>query len=316
MNALLRALLLLVSAGLSLNAWGVCTSLIKGSVAVDVRQCSDIHPESAFPAQDSKYSFIYDLPPANRKTLYDSYRGILIGGRIVRSQAVRSGLSEEKGALSGESVHIFMPAGSATCTQVSGQRIQGNLEQICCEGGGNSPCLLDTDYVMKGFQPVERAPQKSLAQARSPEAKALYLDASKKLQAQDKKGAAAVFEKLRSMGQLDIQGQYVLALTYRDLDKCKNAMPLLAELQKQFEGNDYWVEAEPYLRAGSFLYARCLSKDGRASEAVLVLQGFLVEPKKYKKEILQSLSNPDFGYITTSKPYIKYKESAQRVLKQ
>lgn len=316
MNALLRAPLLLASVFLPFEAWGVCTSLIKGSVAVDVRQCSEIRPESAFPAQDSKYSFIYDLPPANRKTLYDSYRGILLKGRIMRSQAIRSGLSEERGALSGETVSIFMAAGTATCTQVSGRHIQGELEQICCEGGGNSPCLLDTDYVLKSFQPLADTPQRSLAKARSPEAKALYVEAAKKLQAKDKKGAAVVFEKLRTMGQLDIQGQYVLAATYRELDKCKSAMPLLTDLQHKFEANDYWVEAEPFVRGGSFLYARCLSKDSRASEAVLVLQGFLVEPRKYRKELQQSLTHPDFGYITTSKPYIKYKESAQRALSQ
>jgi hypothetical protein len=303
----------LVCLFLPYRALAVCTTLIKGSVAVDVKQCSEIIPETYFTKGDPKYSFVYDIAPVNRKALMETYRGILIKGRVVRSQAISSGITDEKGALSGDTIDIFIPKGSGTCEQ-AGELVQGDIEQICCEGGGNSPCLLDAEYVMKAFKPLEKAPQKSLAKERSPEAKAIYADAGKKLKDGDLKGAALSLEKLKTQGQLDVQGQYVLAKTYRDLDRCKNAIPILEQLQKQFESNDYWVESEPFIRGGSILYARCLSRDGNSSEAVLVLQGFLVEPKKYKREIQESLVHPDFGYITTTKAYTKYKASATRAL--
>jgi hypothetical protein len=141
-----------------------------------------------------------------------------------------------------------------------------------------------------------------------------YIEAQKLLAQKDYKKAIVILDNLNFNGQLDVPGKFLLAAAYRDMDKCPRAIPILDDLYQKFEKGDFWTDDEPYIRRANFLFARCLSMQEKAGEAVMILQGFLVEPKKFRKEIQESLSHPDFGYIKTSKPYLEYKESAQKAL--
>ncbi len=305
--------------GLSLlsaeNAWAVCMTLIKGPVAIAVKQCVVTSPEQTFASRDIKYNFIRDLPPANRKQFADSYRGLLVSGKVLQSQAIRQGMSEDKGALVGEDIVGFVRAGGSTCEVMSGKMIEVQVNQVCCDGGGAAPCLFDTSYVLNQVKISDtRASGQANAAKRSPEAQALYAKANKALSVRDWKGAAAAFELIRNRAELDVNAQYQLAVIYRELDKCPLAMPLLEGLQKIFESKTYWTDNEKAVRNGSFLYARCLSMTGKIAESVLILQGFLVEKSRYRKELKESLVQKDFGYLRTSKPYLKYKASVEKAL--
>ncbi|WP_141736010.1 hypothetical protein [Oligoflexus tunisiensis] len=292
----------------------VCASLVRGQVMLDIQSCSNIQPEKAFASPEPKYNFIRDLPPPQRKAFLDSYRGLSVKAKVARSFAVRSGLSPEQGALSGETIRAFIPPQALTCGAISGKRIQAVMDETCCEGGGEVPCLLGTSYVLKKAAVLGGANTKagrSDAQlARDPD----YIQAQKFLSQRDYKKGTALLEKLNLSEKLDVQGKYLLAAAYRDMDKCPRAIPLLEALYQKFERNDFWTDDEPYIRRANLLYARCLSMQVKAGEAVMILQGFLVEPKKFRKEILESFSHPDFGYIKTSKPYIEYREAASRAL--
>jgi len=297
------------------NAWAVCMTSIKGPVAIAVKQCVVATPDQTFATRDSKYNFIRDLPPENRKKFIDSYRGILVTGNVAQSQAIRDGISEEKGALVGEDIVGFIPQGAGTCEQTSGRTIEVQLNQSCCDGGGATPCLYDTSYVLTQVKVTDtRASGRAAAEKRSPEAQAIYGKVARALNVRDLKTAAAELELLRNRNELDANGQFQLATIYREMDKCPKAMPMLESLQKIFESKTYWTDNEAAVRKGSFLYARCLSMLGKSSEAVLILQGFLVEKTRYRKEIKDSLFHRDFGYIRTSKSYMKYKASAERAL--
>jgi hypothetical protein len=292
----------------------VCASLVRGQIMLDIQSCSNIQPEQAFASSEPKYNFIRDLPPPQRKVFLDSYRGLSIKAKVARSFAVRSGLSPEKGALSGEVIKAYIPPQNLSCGAISGKRIQAVMDEVCCEGGGEAPCLLGTSYMLKKPAVLGAANSKAGHRdshlSKNPE----YIKAQKLLLQKDYKQATVILDNLNFNGKLDVQGKFLLAAAYRDMDKCPRAIPILEDLYQRFEKSDFWTDDEPYIRRANFLYARCLSMQEKAGEAVMILQGFLVEPKKYRKEILESFSHPDFGYIKTSKPYMEYKQSAQRAL--
>ncbi len=307
---------LVISIGLTLSfmaeqAFAVCTTLVKGPVAIDVKSCSAVAPEATFRG-DSKYNFIRDLPPANRKQFLGTYRGSLVSGTVTQSQAIRDGISDEKGALLNERISAFIPANQSSCDQVNGKLIEVVLNQTCCDGGGASPCLLDTGYVLNQIK-VSGTSAKAGAKKPS-DIQALYTKARGAAAIKDFKQSAALFEQIRTRGELDVFGQFQLGLVYREMDKCNQALALLEPLHQKFEKKDMWTDTEAPIRKGSFLYARCLAVLGRASESTLVLQGFLVERQKYRKEIKDSLGHRDFGYIRTSKPWMKYKKAAEAAL--
>jgi len=292
----------------------VCASLVRGQVMLDIQSCSNIQPEKAFASHEPKYNFIRDLPPPQRKAFLDSYRGLSVKAKVARSFAVRSGLSPEQGALSGETIRAFIPPQQLSCGAIYGKRVEAVMDEVCCEGGGEAPCLLGTSYLLKKTAVLGTANTKAGHKDSHFSASPEYKQAQKLLAQRDYKKATALLEKLNQNQQLDVQGKFLLAAAYRDMDRCPAALPLLETLYQKFERNDYWTDDEPYIRRANFLYARCLSMMEKSGDAVMILQGFLVEPKKYRKEITESFSHPDFGYIKTSKAYLEYKEAASRAL--
>jgi hypothetical protein len=304
--------ILLVGATLRSQALAVCTTLVRGPVAIAVSQCKTVAPEMSFKG-DSKYAFIKDLPPTNRSKFLSTYRGSLIWGTVTQSQAIRQGISDEKGALLNEKITAFVPVSQSSCNAILGKLIEVDLRQSCCDGGGVSPCLLDTGYVLSKIKVSELKASKSSAK-RSAEAQAIYAKVKQAVIVKDYRKASGLLEQLRTKGELDVQGQFQLAALYREMDKCTQGVVVLEPLYERFEKKDYWTDTEAPIRKGAFLYARCLSVLSRASEATLVLQGFLVEPQKFRKEIRDSLSHRDFGYIKTSKPWAKYSAAAQKAL--
>lgn len=305
---------LLMTGTLSSNVFAVCTTLVKGPIAIQVKQCKVVTPETSFKG-DSKYNFIRDLPPANRKQFLSTYKGSLIDGTVTQSQALREGISDEKGALLNEKISAFIPAASGSCESFLGKLLEVELKQSCCDGGGVTPCLLNTGYLLTDVKVSDgKASSKSNQPKKTAEGQALYKKARTAAAAKDYKTAASYFEQLRTKGELDVLGQFQLGLVYRELDKCNQALSVLEPLHQRFEKKDYWTDTEMPVRKGTFLYARCLSVLSRASEATLVLQGFLVERQKFQKEIKDSLFHRDFGYIKSSKSWLKYKAAAEKAL--
>ncbi|MCX6131179.1 MAG: hypothetical protein NTX25_19240 [Proteobacteria bacterium] len=308
-------LLVLLSFLFEQSLSAACASLVRGQLTLDVQSCSSVQSEQVFGTAEPKYNFIRDLPPAQRKAFLDSYRGLLVKGKVARSLAVRNGLSPEQGALAGESITAFIPPQLMSCDAVNGKRLQAIMDETCCEGGGEVPCLLGASYVLRKPEVIGGANSKagnldSHATRQRPE----FRQAQVFLTRKDYKQAVIALEKLHKANQLDVQGSFLLAATYRELDKCPLALPLLESIYRRFEKNDYWSDDETYIRRGTLLMARCLSMLERPGEAVMVLQSFLVEPQRFRKEINDSFSHADFGYIQTSKPYLDYREIAVKAL--
>jgi hypothetical protein len=130
------------------DARASCLSLKSGPIIYDVQGCGAIQPEQHFDTSKDKYSWVAGLDPAGRKRFYDSYRGLYLKGKVVKSNASEKGLSGEAGVLSGDDILMFVPPGQQSCPAVIGKRLAGQLQEVCCDGGGDPPCLLNTSYVL------------------------------------------------------------------------------------------------------------------------------------------------------------------------
>ncbi|MGE0172756.1 MAG: tetratricopeptide repeat protein [Oligoflexales bacterium] len=310
----LKSFILLNLIAIAPTAWGECVALVKGAVAVDVATCGVLNPEATFDLKKDDYRFIADLPAAERKKFYDSYRGLILKGKVVKSMAKKSGLSPEKGVLAGEEVQLFVPPG-VSCAGLPGGRVAGNIEEVCCEGGGDVPCLLNSPYVIRELKKIgeagSRAGDKERKTAiRSADYKAGLLAYTKK----DLVNTVKNLEKARAANSLDVKGNYILAETYRRQDDCRKAVPILEGLNKKYQAQDFWDDERSTMEEANFLLARCYAKLNKPGDTISILMTFLLDPKKDRKWIESSLKHKDFGWIHTSKEYRTYKDEATRAL--
>jgi len=298
-------------------AFGGCLSLVKGPIVADIIACHALEPEKTLSPQKASFQWIGDLDAKSRSDLYETYRGLFLKARVVKSQAVNQGLSEERGALIGKEVFVFFKEAGATCATFHGKRSAGQLEEVCCDGHGNSPCLLDTGYVFKSLKPVGAVGTSAGDVTRKKASTSKdYQEAEKAFNEKKYRAAIKSYELARMDGSLDIKGHYRLGLSYREVDESKKAIPILEQVHTRYEGGESWADEEQTVRDAIFLLARCYAKTNQPEKSVLILEGYLLDPKKHKKEIQESLKERDFGWINTSKPFKDYKAQALKVLGQ
>lgn len=294
-----------------------CLGLIKGPVAVDVQSCGMVKPE-AFDVTKPNYKFISDLDAAGRAQFYNQYRGLAIKGIVVRSQAVREGFNPTKGALQGENQVIFLPPGTEQqCAALINKRVTGMIQEKCCDGNGDAPCLLNTSLSLTGLKISGDALVNGEGKAITPgrladKHKDSYKEAEKFYSQKKYKEAVIAFKKADAENDIDVKGLYRWANSLRELEKCPEAVIPLKRIYDLSQNGKIWADQELDSRRGIFLLARCHAKMGEPSNAVFYLNGFLLEPKRYRSELIQSLKHKDFGWIHTSKEYIEYRNEAQK----
>ena len=299
------------------RSFAECISLIKGPVALDVKSCGRINPEKSFDVGLPQYRFIKDFPPKERKEFLDSYRGLFVKALVARSLASKSGLSEEKGVLNGEVVDLFFPPGVGSCGEISKRRLKAQLEQACCEGGGDPPCLLTSDLVITDFKVIGKTASGAGNKTRRIAKKSdLYKKADSAYRRKSFEESANLFEMVKATGQLDLNGYYKLGHSYRELDLCRKAVPPLKFLYSKYNQKQFWAEEEKALVMGVFMLARCYSKLNEPGFATQILEGYLLDPEKNKGLILRSLKHPDFGWIKTTKEFRQYKKAALKMLEE
>lgn len=297
-------------------AESACSSLKSGPMVYDVAGCGQLIPEQHFDLKKEKYAWIADLDAAGRKQFFDTYRGLFLKGKVVKSQVVEQGLSSEPGALGGQDILLFWATGSQSCGTVNGKRVSGTLREVCCDGTGDAPCLLGTGYMVDGAQVIGTAASGAGDATREKARQSKDYEAGlKAFQAKKWKEAAKAFERARNGDELDMQGHYFLGFALRELDQCADAVSPLKRVQEARETKKLWADEEAMARKAVLLLARCYSKLNQPGNAVLILNSYLLEPAKYKNEIKESLVNKDFGWIHTSKEYRDYKKEATKRLK-
>ena len=296
--------------------YGECLGLVSGPVVLDINSCKMVDPKGDFDP-NADYSFYKGMTAADRKNFMASYRGLLFQGHVVKSLAVREGLSKETGALYNENISLFVPPSSSlTCQSSLNKRIAVQVKEVCCSGGVDAPCLLKTSYVSTESKIVGEAKSSTgdksrVASKRSEDYKKAIAFYKKK----SYKNAAKYFEIAKGKKEIDVLGSYLLGVSYRKLDLCRKTIPVLQEIFERSEKKDIWADEEKTVRRSNFLLARCYAKTNQPSKAVIILNSYLIEPKKYRKEISLSLKHKDFGWINASKEYRDYSSSAGKFVK-
>ena len=128
-----------------------CLSTVSGPVALKVSSCAIVDSKT-FDLKKPQFKFIEDLDLAGRVEFLKTYRGLLVTGSVLFSQADRRGELPEKGVLKGQKIQVFVREGVGTCEKNFAAGLVGVvLDEVCCNGTGNSPCLLETGFVAKGY---------------------------------------------------------------------------------------------------------------------------------------------------------------------
>jgi hypothetical protein len=293
------------------RASGECLGLARGPVVYDVDQCAAIQPETAFPKGNPEYQWLWDLDANARGKFLNTYRGLALKGRVVKSEAVARGVSEDKGVLMGQNVTIFIPPGGGQCTTYQGKRVAAEIVEDCCQKG-EPPCLVSR-FVWSGAKIIGTADKGSAERPAgiSKEARSLgWKEGFEALKSKNYKTAIEKFEGLRAAGKLDTVGHYYLGFAYRMEDQCRKAISPLRELSERTQRKDYWAGDEKMVRRGIMLLARCYAMTKDAGAAVLILNQYLVEPVRNREEIATGLNHEDFGWIKTTREYQEWRQAA------
>lgn len=295
------------------NAYGECIGLVKGPVILDVKKCVQIQPEKVFQRSNPDYLFIYDLPAADRKKYLDSYRGLYLTTKVQASQANKGSFDPTKGALTGESINVFIPPKIAlNCGAIQAGRLSLTIDEQCCDGAGTPPCLLDTSYLASKVSVV---PKDKASGKFSGRPKPTYFKAaSVALKKREYRKVVDLLDPLDKQDKLELYGLVMLGVAYRQLDICRKAYSPLSKAYKQYLKKQYWIEDRPLIRQAVFLHARCLAKDKKVGASVEVLQSMLFSIDLFQREVSSSLNHPDLGWIRTSKEYLRYKKAARKKL--
>lgn len=292
-----------------------CISLIKGPIHYDVRSCGVLNPEASFDTSKENHRFIKELPPRERKKFLNSYRGLIMSGQVARSRAQRSGLAKQKGVLNGEKVKVFVHpkdiGPGVGCDKLRNKRLKALLEEACCEGGGDPPCLLNSSYVLKNISVTKGSPKRNMSSRDQKLRKSkLYKEANRAFGKKQWSKAAVKYKALNSSHTLNVRTLYRWGLANRKADRCNKAIVPLKIIEDRQQDQDYWAEDAPFIRKANFLLARCYSKLNQPEMAVPILEAYLIDSRKYRSEIKGSLEHDDFGWIRTSQPYQSYKKKA------
>jgi hypothetical protein len=298
------------------HAYGDCISYVKGPIVFDVESCQSINVPSDLALDDEAYKSVRGLDAQTKSKLLNSYRGVLVKGLVVSSQAVQTGLGST-GALKGQEISIFIKPGQAVCSALDKKRLQGNVKEQCCNGDAAPPCMLRTAYFFESYKPLGSASSgDGEATRKKAETSPAYKEAVKLFESKKFRKSAAAFEKLKTAGSLDIKGYFLLASAYHKQEKCKKAVPHLEYIADQSEQGKTWADERPTVREANFLLARCYSRLGNAESAAIILNTYLIEPNKFRDEISRSMKLAEFGFIHTTKEYKEYKKQAEDFLRK
>lgn len=128
------------------------------------------------------------------------------------------------------------------------------------------------------------------------------------------KKAVKAFQAAKVEKPLDYRGLFAMAWAYRQLEECSKAIPPLAEIQQRANRKKLKPHEARIVRNGLFLLARCYAKEQDAGRALYILNGYLLDPRKYASELRQSLSMIDFGGIRTQSDFADYEKAARKAL--
>jgi len=130
-----------------------------------------------------------------------------------------------------------------------------------------------------------------------------------------KEGIKAMRE-LSDDNKLDAASYLSWGQILMNADNCKAALYPFKELQVRKQEGRLMISDPQVDRRALFLQARCHARLNEVSEAIYILNGYLLNPEKFSKELDQALKNSDFGFISSSKEYREFRANAREKLRK
>jgi len=292
------------------HVFSQCQSLGSGELFLQVEKCQALVKPEDFYLSKSRETQIKNMSPDLRKRFMESYKGLWVLGKVVRSMATGGELSPSKSFLFGKNISAMIPNAAQSCAQVNGKTVHALMKEACCQGGIDLPCFLATSYVFTTVIDVfddMKQPERKLET--KTDAK-VFEKAEKEFKRKKFALAAKILLKEeKEKNSLDVQSYHLLAKSYRQLDLCPKAILVLRDkIYTKFLQKEYWGADEKEVHDAVFLLARCYAKSSDGGKAIDVMRGLLIDPEKYGTYLSRSLRDPDFGWIHTQLIYKKYKE--------
>ncbi len=295
---------------------GQCVGRASGAVTVDVLDCSVYKIGQENTREDVSLDFIAGMDPKERSSFVASYSGQILRVFVAKSMAKRSGaLNNNKNVLNGDTIWVYYPSKQPGCSSFIGQRVAGVLQEHCCLGNAEPPCLTKTDYVLTQTKILGPTPANKKTVTKTKKSKE-YIQAMTYMRARQYEKARPILVKLYNDNKLDVEGIYNLAIVYSETERHSSAIKVLEKIVEKKDNDTLWGEYKELGKEAEFLLARCYARNQEAGRATIILGGYLQDKVLYRKYIERSLSHPDFGWIKTSKDYQNYRKKAVEVLQR
>ena len=304
---------LFFSSSLYAQANGQCVGRAQGAVTVDVLDCS-IYKIGQDTREDVSLDFIAGMDAKERSKFVASYSGQILKVFVAKSMAKRAGtFNADKNVLNGDTIWVYYPSKQPGCSSLIGHRVAGILQEHCCLGNAEPPCLTRTDFVITQTKVIGPTPVNKKTVTKTKKSKE-YIQAVSYIKAKQFEKARPILVKLYNDNKLDVEGMYNLAVVYAETERHSSAIKVLEKIVAKKDNDTLWGEYKDLGKESEFLLARCYARNQEAGRATIILGGYLQDPVIYKKYIERSLSHPDFGWIKTNKDYQIYRKKAAEVL--
>ncbi len=127
----------------------VCQNLISGPIVGDVTECQPIRNLSDLKSNLDAGAG-EDLSSDEALSPYlKSHTGSLVTLNVISSEAQGTEFKIKGGALRNQKIKMFVPETSGlSCPKLSNKRLKDSVQEVCCSSLTNSPCLLETPYLL------------------------------------------------------------------------------------------------------------------------------------------------------------------------
>jgi hypothetical protein len=235
-----------------------------------------------------------------------TYRGVLITGMVKKSAAVSTGLLSSKTALKGDVITVFAAGTPNGCAGLINNPIQGDIEEKCCDGGGDAPCLLSQKYLIKKIKVATMVAQVKF------KVSADYKAGSDFFRTGNFAKAIPPLKKAYGSNQLDTYGKWIFASSLEKTENCPAAIQPLTDIERAWVRGDTSGTDDKIVGPALLLLGRCLAKSSKAGPAVEALNLLLQRPELFKEEIRTATQHRDFSWISRSSEYKNFVDNAKR----
>ncbi len=282
-----------------------CTGLFSGDLELDVLACSTIDPVAKVKEWKKDNEWLDNFSSTNLEEFKLSYKGEIIKGRVNSAKPI----GQNKNFV-GRNLVMFSKINKIRCAENIGKRILVIITQVCCNGSGNSPCLLDTPYVVSAIKPAGpsfNTPKEILNNyvVKNPKIKnALSLLDQKKYE------ESTTILKAESQ---HLYAKYLLAFAYRNMSSPEASLAPLEDWRKAYLSNTLSHDELVLAKDALLMLAKCYALTRQPEKSIAILNIFLAKPRQFSRELKLADSSEDFGWIKATQEWRDYQKRRAKI---